>query len=394
LKVVLISHEFPPFFFGGVGAHCYNLAYNLAKTGTHVTVLAGGSKEIEIKKMNNRLEVIRLPYFDFPSRPFWFQIRNFQVFSKLLNNYDVIHVVDAQSGVLPIYIAKKLKKPVVTSIHSVPPIFTLKNLVYCPLGDISMGDIGLDFFENPLRTFATKFCLLNSSHVIFCGLYALEKAKTYLGIGIQKPTVIYNGISFGEIKHYLSSYDDNIAEGAKIVFMGRLFYFKGLVHLMRALALLKKDLKQFSVEIFGEGPLQNKIAKLASSLGLNNEVHLRGFLNDRSKLLKEIMEAKVVVLPSLHEVGPSIAALEAMACKKPVLAFDRPFTREFIVSMQNGLLAKPYDVDDFAKKLYLLLTDTELCAKLGQNAHEYVKENHNWSTLIKEYIKIYNMVSS
>ena len=158
--------------------------------------------------------------------------------------------------------------------------------------------------------------------------------------------------------------------------------------------MLKKDLKQFSVEIFGEGPMQNKIEKLASSLDLNNEVHLRGFLKDRSKLLKEIMKAKVVVLPSLHEVGPSIAALEAMACKKPVLAFDRPFTREFIVSMQNGLLAKPYDVDDFAKKLYLLLTDTELCAKLGQNAHEYVKENHNWSTLVKEYIKIYSMVSS
>ena len=394
MKVVLISHEFPPFFFGGVGSHCYNLAYNLAKKGLHVTVLAGGSKEIEIKRMNNRLEVIRLPYFDFPSRPLWFQIRNFQVFSKLLNNYDVIHVVDAQSGVLPIHIAKKLEKPVVTSIHSVPPIFTLKNLVYCPLRDISLGDIGLDFFENPLRTFATKFCLLNSSHVISCGSYALEKMKTYLGIEIQKTTVIYNGISFGEIKHYLPLYDDNIAECAKIVFMGRLFYFKGVVHLIRALASLKKDLKQFSVEIFGEGPIKNKIVKLASSLGLKNEVHFRGFLNDRSKLLKEILEAKVVVLPSLHEVGPSIAALEAMACKKPVVAFDRPFTREFIVSMQNGLLAKPYDVDDFAKKLYLLLTDTDLCAKLGQSAHEYVKENHNWSTLVKEYIKIYSMVSS
>jgi len=101
----------------------------------------------------------------------------------------------------------------------------------------------------------------------------------------------------------------------------------------------------------------------------------------------------VVALPSLFEVGPSIAALEAMACKKPIVAFDTPFTREFIGSMWDGLLAKPYDVNDFAEKLYLLLTDSKLRNKLGQNAYEYVKQNHNWSTLVKKHIGIYSMVS-
>lgn len=394
MKVALISHEFPPFFFGGVGSYCYDLAHNLAKTGAHVTVFTGRSKEIETEKMNDFLEVIRFPYFDFPPRAVWFQIKNFRLLSKLLNNYDIIHVVDMQSGVLPIYIAKKLKKPVVASIHTVPPIYLLKNSVCSPLRALSWGDIGLAFLEYPIRSFATQFCLVNSTHIISCGLFALEKMKTYLGLDIHKTSVIYNGISLDEIENCLSSFDKKVENGSKIVFVGRLFYLKGLIHLIRALASLKNDLKHFNVEIFGEGPLKSKVEKQVSRLGLNNEVHLRGFLNDRFRLLKEINEARVVVLPSLLEVGPSISALEGMACKKPIIAFDTPFTREFIVNMHNGLLAKPYDVNDFAEKLYSLLTDAKLCTKLGQNAHEYVKQNHNWSTLVKRYIEIYSMVSS
>jgi hypothetical protein len=33
LKVAIISHEYPPFFFGGIGSYCYNLASNLARKG-------------------------------------------------------------------------------------------------------------------------------------------------------------------------------------------------------------------------------------------------------------------------------------------------------------------------------------------------------------------------
>jgi 1,4-alpha-glucan branching enzyme len=394
LKVCLISHEFPPFFFGGIGSHCYDLAYNLAKMGIHVTVFAGRSKNLQKEKINDLLEVIRLPYVDFPPRAIWFQIRNLQLFSKKLNSYDIIHVVDPESGVLPIYFAKKLKKPVVTSIHSVPPIHLLKYSFYSPLRDLSIGDIGLVLFEYPLRTFALRSCLVNSKHVVCCGSFALEKTKTYLGLDIQKASVIHNGISFDEIERYSSSSSENIGECPKIVFVGRLFHLKGLTYLMRALALLKKKMKHFDVEIFGKGPLQSKMEKQASRLGLKNEVHFRGFLNDRLRFLKEIKKANVVAIPSLLEVGPSIGALEAMACKKPIVAFDKPFMSEFVVNMQNGLLVKPYDVDDFAKKIYLLLTDAKLCAKLGQNAYNYVKKNHNWSKLIMQYVKLYSMLSS
>lgn len=392
MKVALISHEFPPFIFGGIGSHCYNLACSLSKKGINTTVFTGKSKKITIEKLNNTLHVIRLPYFNFPPRVLWFQLQNYKVLSKLLYDYDIIHIVDPTSGAICARINKKLKKPLITTIHSIPSKCELRNIVKSSEADLSLGDLAFHVLEYPIMEFTSRYCLKNSNHLIFCGLYALEMTRAYLGIDIQKTSVIYNGIRFDETKNNFSFTDTNDKNVSKIIFLGRLYSIKGITYLIRALALLKKDLPHFSLEIFGSGPLERKIKKLASNLELEDKVHVRGFINNHWKLLKAIEKADVVALPSLLEVGPFISALECMACKKPIVAFDLPFMREFITDMQNGLLAKPYDEKDLAEKLYLLLTNPELCTKLGNNAYKYVKEEHNWDILVERYTKIYEKI--
>ena len=395
LKVAIISHEYPPFFFGGIGSYCYNLASNLAKKGISTTVFTGRSNKIARERINDSLEIIRLPYLDFPPRPLWFQLQNFKTISKHLDQYDVIHIANPIPGAAFVHIAKKLRKPVVTTIHSVPPIYTLKSLFYSSFNDLSLGDVFYELFEYPLRMSTMRFSLINSNHIISCGFYALDKIKIYLGLDVQKASVINNGISFDQIETGFSSLADaNSKRDLSIFFVGRLFYFKGITYLLRALALLKQSLPNFKAEIFGNGPLQGKIRKLRLRLGLKNNVVLRGFVNDHKWFMKEMRRADIVALPSLHEVGPSISALEAMAYKKPVVAFDLPFSREFIVNMENGLLAEPYDVEDLASKLYLLCSDASLRTKLGRNAYNYVKKNHNWSTLVDSYRTIYERVLS
>jgi len=395
LKVAIISHEYPPFFFGGIGSYCYDLASNLAKKGISTTVFTGRSNKIAREKINDSLEVIRLPYLDFPPRPLWFQLQNFKTISKQLNQYDLIHIANPISGAAFAYIAKKLKKPLVATIHSIPPICTLKDLLCSPLDELSLGDMFYELFEYPLRMASIKVSLMNSNHMVSCGFYALNKMKAYLDLDIRKVSVIFNGISFDQIKNdsFLPK-DPDFEKVLTILFLGRLFYLKGITYFIKALALLKQNLPDFRAEILGEGPLQGKIKKLTLRLGLKNNVHFQGFVKDRIRLMKEIRKADVVAHPSLHEVGPSISALEAMAYEKPVVAFDLPFSRELIVNMENGLLAKPCDVEDLASKLYLLCSDSNLRKKLGRNAYNYVKEKHNWSILVDSYRTIYEMVLS
>jgi glycosyltransferase involved in cell wall biosynthesis len=391
LEIAIISQEFPPFFFGGVGSFCYNLAVNLAKKGINTTVLTGRSKKIVTERVNDCLEIVRLPLLDFPPRPLWFQLRNLKLVSKLLHNYDVIHIADPISSAAFAYVSKKLKKPVVTNVHSVPPIYTLKCLFNVPLNDLSIGDVLFETLEYPLRMSTIKFSLINSDHVVFGGLYALNKMKAFLNFDIEKASVIYNGISFDQIENDIASESAGSEKVPTILFVGRLFYFKGITHFIKALAVLKRSCPNFKAQVLGEGPLQGKMKKATLDLGLKDFVRFDGFINDRVALMKEIRNADVVAIPSLHEVGPSISLLEAMAQRKPVVAFDLPFSRELISNMENGVLANPNDIDDLADKLCLLCNDAHLRKKLGWNAYMYVKEKHNWSTLIDDYCKIYEM---
>lgn len=389
LKIALISHEFPPYLFGGVGSHCYDLAYNLTKAGIDVTVFAGKSKHIKIEEFDS-IKVVRLPLFDFPPRPLMFQLRNFNLFSKIINDYDAVHVVDVQSGAVPIYFAKKLRKPIISSFHSVPSIYILKRLFYSSINDLSLGDIGLDFLEYPIRESANIYCLKNSTHAVCCGYFAMNNLKEYLGLDSRKTSVIYNGISINKIDCDFEGNSNVCNESNKILFFGRFYYLKGITLLIKSLELLKKKKIHFTAEIFGAGPLQLKIEKEIVRLDLTDCVKLRGFISDRKELFDEIKTATAVAMPSLLEVGPSISALEAMAFKKPVVAFDTPFSREFIKDMHNGLLAKAFDVEDFANKLAMLLIDNDLSTKLGLNAYEYVTKNHDWKILVEQYIDLYS----
>jgi N,N'-diacetylbacillosaminyl-diphospho-undecaprenol alpha-1,3-N-acetylgalactosaminyltransferase len=105
-------------------------------------------------------------------------------------------------------------------------------------------------------------------------------------------------------------------------------------------------------------------------------------------LIGEIKNSDVAVLPSLYEAQPMFA-LEAMACKKPMVIFDFPYARELITDMKTGVLCKTCNSIDLAEKISLLLSDENLRRKLGQMANEYVSENHDWDIQAEKYIEVY-----
>jgi len=136
--------------------------------------------------------------------------------------------------------------------------------------------------------------------------------------------------------------------------------------------------------------MQNEVEKFIANEGLKGEVYFGGFLPHK-ELMREVKGADLVVLPSLYESQPMFA-LEAMACNKPLVAFDLPYAREIINDGHNGLLSEVCNVNDLVRKMALALQDQSLRLKLGQNAFEYVKKNHDWDIQAKKYLKIYERV--
>jgi len=388
LKVALISEEFPPYTFGGVASQCNDLVHILSKKGVYVKVFCGRSQKLTVEKWGSHLEVIRLPFFDMPPRFLWFQLQNLKSLLKLFKTCTVLHSTSPHASGLLAYFKDNLGKPWITSVHSVPLDILKVLTTNFPFSSWSLGDFGYHVIEYPLDHFLLKSCLTNSDHIIACGLNSFSGLERIYKVSKENISVIYNGINFDKIEKPALPTNSNHSYDPKIIFYGRLYALKGILHLVKALVFVKQEFPNVTLEIFGRGPLETKIRKWLLQLSLKDVVHLRGYL-PRTKLLKEIQAADIVTLPSFYETGPFIAALEAMAYKKPLICFDFPFAREFIHNMENGVLAEPGNVEDLAQKILLLLTNKDLCYKLGENAHEYIKKNHNWDRLVEKYIEIY-----
>jgi glycosyltransferase involved in cell wall biosynthesis len=104
MHVVLLSHEYPPFVFGGIGSFVESLALGLSKLGVKVTVMTGcptyslTMNAVDfVNSGKTHIRLARFKYPNFPPRHVSFQLYNL----KRLSSYataqspDVIH---AQSG--------------------------------------------------------------------------------------------------------------------------------------------------------------------------------------------------------------------------------------------------------------------------------------------------------
>lgn len=386
MRVALITVE-----GGGISSVCYGLAYNLSKKKIRTTIFTQTSGKREVEKLNEFLDVNRLYHFDIPPRSLWFQMQNFRFLSKAFKDYTLVHGVSPDASVAFTFYKRKLRKPFIASFHAVP-LSTAKSYLNVPISSWTLAEFAHHILEYPLHDFTIRRCIADADHIITCSCTTLNEFRVaYKDLSLEKTSVIYNSLNFDEIEDTKIPYDSrNEQSGPSIIFAGRLFWLKGPMYLLKAFKMLKEDFKDINLKIFGKGPEENRMNRFISEAGLKNYVHFYGRVPHKN-LIAEIKKSDVAVLPSVYE-AQSMFALEAMACKKPLITFNIPSTREIIEDGRNGFLAKAFDVKDFAYKIGLVLSDRKLRLKIGQNAYIYVKREHNWEIQIEKYLNIYKTV--
>ena len=114
----------------------------------------------------------------------------------------------------------------------------------------------------------------------------------------------------------------------------------------------------------GDGQLSEQLHTLADELGIASRVRFLGKRMDVPRLLKAV---DVYVQPSLWE-GFGIAALEAMAAGKPVVASNVPGLAEVIGDA--GLLFSIGNAGQLAQHISTLLGDANYRQRLGQAAQK------------------------
>ncbi|GAB1545437.1 glycosyltransferase family 4 protein [Scytonema sp. NUACC21] len=147
---------------------------------------------------------------------------------------------------------------------------------------------------------------------------------------------------------------------------------KNVATLIRATAILRKQVPDVEVRIASKGPEWNNLRRLAQELDLNQNVTFLGYL-PYEELVREYVRCHVFCLPSLQE-GFGIVFAEAMATAKPIVASRSSSTPELIQDGVQGLLATPLDPEDLARQLAELLLSSEKGISLGKAGRLKVSE--------------------
>jgi len=172
----------------------------------------------------------------------------------------------------------------------------------------------------------------------------------------------------------------------RILFLGRLDYEKHIHNLLRAVALLPKNL-DVQVEIVGDGGEREYLEKLAQELGMAKNVEFRGHITDQ-ELPRAYERATLFAMPSIAELQ-SIATMEAMASGRPVVAADAMALPHLVHDGDNGFLFPPDDVEAFADRLLKVLTASQQeLDRLSENSLHLI-QSHDIDTTIKIFEGLY-----
>ncbi|MCX6813420.1 MAG: glycosyltransferase family 4 protein [Candidatus Azambacteria bacterium] len=175
----------------------------------------------------------------------------------------------------------------------------------------------------------------------------------------------------------------------KIGYLGRLVEGKGVEDLLMAAANLnsKFQIPNFKLLIFGSGPLENKLKKMAKDLKIDDKIEWRGFV-PYSKTPQAFSEIDIFVYPSWHE-GFGRSIMEALAMEKAVVATRVGGIPDLIKDNENGFLVSPHSPQELAQKIRMLMENKELREKFGKVGREWVSENFEWEDGIKKFANLF-----
>lgn len=158
---------------------------------------------------------------------------------------------------------------------------------------------------------------------------------------------------------------------------------KDYMTLFKAVALIKKE--NFRVDVLGNLFHQDWPSQVIKELQIGDHVNLLGLKTDTSTYLQE---ADGFVLSSFLEGMPN-ALLEAMACRKPVIASAVDGIEELLENIDCGFLFKQGDEHDLAKKMMEIMNMTaEERNALGQNGRRHIEEHFSEEKVLEDWLSL------
>lgn len=390
LNIALLTVEFPPKWYGGIGSYCYELAKFLTWEDVGVEVV---TREI-FESRDYPFRVHKVFSLSLPLlSPLTFSLTARKHMETISSKVDLIH---AHSSVFPQAISSKTR-------DNVNMVFTLHGTYYqeylavrnCSFPELEATAISLKIFHR-LNEIAERKMAEMSDMIIAVSEDTRKYAIEYYGIDKEKIRVIPNFVDvshFSEVKgEKAHNHFADLLGDPTILFVGRLVPRKGVKYLLFAVSELAKEFPEIKLIIIGSGGLRRGLVNMCHDLNIMRHVHFTEFLPEE-QLPEAYQIADIFVLPSLYE-GFGIPIVEAMASGTPVIATNVGGIPEILANSGAGIVIPPGDARALTKALRLLAENPSVRRKMGERGLRIAREKYDWKKRIGDVIQLYKEVIS
>ncbi|MGN6487374.1 MAG: glycosyltransferase family 4 protein [Devosia sp.] len=179
----------------------------------------------------------------------------------------------------------------------------------------------------------------------------------------------------------------------RALFVGRLVRTKGVVEIIRAMAMCRDLL--LVLDVVGEGPERQRCEALVAALHLESTVTFHGRV-PRAAVDGFYERADIFVFPSYREPGGSVV-LEAMSRSLPLIVCDRggpAATTSPECAIRLPAITPEQLATDVAAALRRLATDPALRLAMGQAAHAHLCSTGLWAQKISRAGELYRELAA
>ncbi|GAB4489207.1 MAG: hypothetical protein Fur0016_21290 [Anaerolineales bacterium] len=369
MKILVLSHEFPP-VGGGGGRVARDLALGLARRGHELCILTAHLNGLPALETVEGVRVARIPSKRRAAfRAEFFEMANYDWSAlnagrKLIQewNPDLIHAHFAvPAGAAAFALSKLTGVPYVLTAH--------------------LGDVPGAVPEKTDRWFQfvypfTHFIWKSAARVVAVSEFTRRLALQHYRVPIE---VIHNGVDVSALPPWQPGHG-----APRILFAGRFMEQKNPALLVEALTRLQT--LPWTCVMAGDGPLLEQVRQQVAESGLVARFSFPGWVTPE-QVLNLMARSDILALPSRAE-GLPVVGVQALAMGLALVLSEVGGNVELVQPGQNGHLFPAGDLNALTESLRNLLTSPTAIQSAQAKSREMAKA-FDLNVIVEKYETIF-----
>ena len=293
---------------------------------------------------------------------------------------DAVHVYNVKKGLFSLLIHRFLKKTVIVQVSKslIPYNPNLQSKIHASIDIQMLKYSGARAFVVTSLSLKREMENLGFNKHDIIHIHPLVDTDKFRPMNRNK-LLFQNGFGVG---YFYIGYLGRIATGRGV--MELFIAFKRLIDCypnIRLILAFSNSPSEGKYRIMFENYIKNsKLSNYIICLGTSNTV----------EKIYNMLDLVIVPLVGKTAVDPPLTLLEAMSCRKVVIASKIGDIPRIIKDGENGYLVSPGDINELYEKIKFVVSHPETLDKVGNNARETILGKFSRKIIAKRYFELYS----